>query len=495
MNLKKYLESRQYETVKFVFLKAVHDLFEGHTAEIQNSLNNGSYAEIYNTEKKELKILTEKEMTDLKNKMDEIIREDIPITLVTDDVDELKRKAHNMKRFDIKHILENCGWAKIKEYSLGGYVDYFYLSPESSTGKIIAYEIYKYNRGIIFKTPLEVFDWKIASYKNTPKIAKAFHERNRWEKIMKINYVGSINEKVFENKMAEQIMLNETFHDRKIAEIATEILSNKKIRIVTIAGPSSSGKTTLSKKIALQLKTGGADTLAISLDNYYIGRANVPLDENGEKDFETIEALDLALLNKNLEELIAGKETELPIYNFFTGEREAETQRVSLSKEGIIIIEGIHGLNDRLTQNIPRENKYKIYISCLTQTNMDMHNRIHTTDVRKIRRIARDSLSRETSGEETLEMWNSIRRGEEKWIFPYQEEADAIFNSSFTYELGVLKPYALKELIKVKITSPQYDEAKKLASLLSCFVDVDPSDIPVDSIMREFIGGSVFYNY
>ena len=311
---------------------------------------------------------------------------------------------------------------------------------------------------------------------------------------MKINYVGSINEKVFENKMAEQIMLNETFHDRKIAEIATEILSNKKIRIVTIAGPSSSGKTTLSKKIALQLKTGGADTLAISLDNYYIGRANVPLDENGEKDFETIEALDLALLNKNLEELIAGKETELPIYNFFTGEREAETQRVSLSKEGIIIIEGIHGLNDRLTQNIPRENKYKIYISCLTQTNMDMHNRIHTTDVRKIRRIARDSLSRETSGEETLEMWNSIRRGEEKWIFPYQEE-DAIFNSSFTYELGVLKPYALKELIKVKITSPQYDEAKKLASLLSCFVDVDPSDIPVDSIMREFIGGSVFYNY
>ena len=495
MNLVKHLESRQYETVKFVFLKAVNELFKGHIAEIQNSLNNGSYAQIYDMEKRELKILTENELEMLRNRMDEIIKADIPIELVTDDVDELKRKAADMTRFDIKHILENCGWAKLKEYSLGDYVDYFYLAPEKSTGKILGYEIYKYNRGIVFKTPMEVFDWKIPPYKNTPKIAKAFHERDKWEKVMKINYVGSINEKVFENKMIEQIMLNETFHDRKIAEMATEILSNKKIRVVTIAGPSSSGKTTLSKKMELQLKTGGVETLAISLDNYYIGRANVPVDENGEKDFETIEALDLELLNKNLEELIAGEETELPIYNFFTGEREEKVQKAKLSKEGIIIIEGIHGLNDRLTSRIPRENKYKIYISCLTQTNMDMHNRIHTTDVRKIRRIVRDSLSRETTGEETLAMWNSIRRGEEKWIFPFQEEADAIFNSSFTYELGVLKPYALRELIKIKVTSEQYDEAKKLASLLSCFVDIDPSYIPVDSILKEFIGGSVFYSY
>lgn len=493
--MKQYLESRQYETVKFVFLKAVHDLFEGHVTEIQNSLNNGSYAEIYNIHKKELKVLTEDELNQLRKRMDEIIKEDIPIKLITDDVDELKRKAGKMERLDIKHILENCGWARLREYSLGDYIDYLYLEPESSTGKILDYEIYKYNHGIIFKTPLEVFDWKIPPYKNTPKIAKAFQERNKWEKVMGINYGGSINEKVFENKIAEQIMLNETFHDRKIAEISTEILSNKKIRIVTIAGPSSSGKTTLSKKIELQLKTGGIETLAVSLDNYYIGRANVPLDENGEKDFETIEALDLELLNKNLEDLINGRETKLPIYNFFTGEREKETQKVSLSTNGIIIIEGIHGLNDKLTNHIPRENKYKIYISCLTQTNMDMHNRIHTTDVRKIRRIVRDSLSRETSGEHTLKMWNSIRKGEEKWIFPFQEEADAIFNSSFAYELGVLKPYALKELIKVKITSEQYEEAKKLANLLSCFVDIDPSLIPVDSILKEFIGGSIFYNY
>lgn len=493
--MKKYIESRQYETVKFVFLKAVHELFEGYIAEIQNSLNNGSYAEIYHLEKKEIKILSEDEIKRLDAKMREIIKEDIPIRLVTDDVEELKRKAKDMTRLDIKSILENCGWARLKEYAMGDYMDYFYLDPETSTGKIIDFEIYKYNRGIIYKTPLEVFDYNVPPYKNTPKIAKAFYERDKWEKIMGINYVGSINEKVFEKKIIEQIMLNETFHDRKIAEIATEILGNKKIRIVTIAGPSSSGKTTLSKKMELQLKTGGVETLAISLDNYYIGRANVPLDENGEKDFETIEALDLNLLNKNLEDLLAGRETELPLYDFYTGERKKETEKVKLSKDGVIIIEGIHGLNDRLTSSIPRENKYKIYISCLTQTNMDMHNRIHTTDVRKIRRIVRDSLSRESSGEETLSMWNSIRRGEEKWIFPFQEEADAIFNSSFTYELGVLKPYAMKELIKVKVDSEEYVEAKKLADLLSCFVDIDPSFIPVDSILKEFIGGSVFYNY
>lgn len=493
--MKKYSESRQYETVKFVFLKAVHDIFENCVAEIQNSLNNGTYAEIYDMKKRELKVLEHEDIENLKRKMDEIIEKDIPIKMVTNDVDELKRKALTIDRKDIKDIFENCGWTKLTEYSLGDYIDYFYLAPEKSTGKILKYEIYKYNRGIIFKTPMEVFDWKIAPYKNTVKIANAFLERNEWEKIMGINYVGSINKKVFQNKIAEQIMLNETFHDRKIAEIATDIISNKKIRLVTIAGPSSSGKTTFSNKMALQLKTAGVNTLSISLDNYYIGRANVPLDENGQKDFETIEALDIKLLNKNLRELIEGKETELPEYNFFTGEREKETVKATLGKDGIIIIEGIHGLNDMLTSDIPRENKYKIYISCLTQTNMDMHNRVHTTDVRKIRRIARDSISRETSGEETLAMWNSIRRGEEKWIFPFQEEADAIFNSSFTYELGVLKPFALKELVKVPITSEQYDEAKKLASLLSCFVDIDSSLIPIDSILKEFIGGSIFYNY
>lgn len=492
---KKNIESRQYELVKFIFLKAVNDTFNGCRAEIQNSLNNGTYAEIYNNDTDEIKILSKSELESLKNKMDEIIKEDLPVKLVTDDIDELKIKAEHMRRKDIKHILENCGWVRLKEYSLGDYIDYFYLPPESSSGKVMKYDIYKYEQGIIFKTVAEVFNWELPPHKDTPKIAQSFVERNRWAKHLGISYAGEINVEVFNNKILEQIMLNETFHDRKIAEISTDILKNKNIRIITIAGPSSSGKTTLSKKLELQLKTSGVETFAISLDNYYIGRKNIPYDENGEKDFETIEALDLELLNKNLEDLISEKEAELPIYNFVTGEREKERKKVKLSKDAIIIIEGIHGLNDRLTINICREKKYKIYISCLTQINMDIHNRIHTTDVRKIRRIARDSLSRSTSGEETLKMWNSIRRGEEKWIFPFQEEADAIFNSSFTYELGVLKPYAMRELMKIKASSDQYEEATKLASILNSFVHIESEFIPIDSILKEFIGGSIFYSY
>lgn len=492
---KQNIESKQYELVKFIFLKAAHDLFENHIVEIQNSLNNGTYAEIYNLETNNIKILTESELNALKEKMKEIIKEDIPVKLITDNIDKLKLKAENMNRKDIKHMLENCGWVRLKEYSLGDYIDYFYLPPETSSKKVMDFEIYKYGQGLIFKTVSEVFDWKIPPYKDTPKIAQTFIERNKWLKYLNIGYAGNINVEIFNNKITEQIMLDETFHDKKIADISNDILKNKKIRIITIAGPSSSGKTTLAKKLALHLKSSGVETIPVSLDDYYIGRKNIPLDENGEKDFETIEALDLKLLNQNLEDLINGKEAKLPIYNFYSGEREEEYKNIKISEDAIIIIEGIHGLNDRLTRNISRDKKYKIYISCLTQINMDIHNRIHTTDVRKIRRIARDSLSRSTSGEQTLKMWNSIRRGEEKWIFPFQEEADAIFNSSFTYELGVLKPYAMRELMKIKATSDQYEEAKKLASILNSFVHIESEFVPIDSILKEFIGGSIFYNY
>lgn len=482
------IESRQYETVKFIFLKAVNDIFKDYYVEIQNSLNNGAYSEIYSKKNKEIKILTNTELEKIKIRMNEIISKNIQIKLITDNIDELKKKAEDSKRDDIKKMLENCGWVRLKEYSLEDYIDYFYVEPESSTKKVLEYDIYKYETGIIFKTVSEVFNWKLPPYKDTPKIAKSFIDRNNWEKNLGINYVADINIKIFKDKIIEQILLDEAFHDKKIGEIANEIMSNKKVRIVTIAGPSSSGKTTFSKKLELQLKTSGIKTFAISLDNYYVGRKNVPLDENGEKDFETIEALDLKLLNKNLEDLISKKETELPVYNFYSGEREKEKIKAKISEDTIVIIEGIHGLNDKLTSNIEREKKYKIYISCLTQTNMDSHNRIHTTDVRKIRRIARDSMSRETSGEETLKMWNSIRRGEEKWIFPFQEEADAIFNSSFTYELAVLKPYAIRELMKIKATSPEYEEAKKLASILNSFVHINPDFVPIDSILKEIPG-------
>lgn len=491
--MKKIIESRQYETVKLVFLKALNELYPSYVAKIENSLNYGSYGEIFNEERVE--ILSLDDYIKIKNKMEEIISKDLKIEIITEDIDELKLKAESIEREDIRFFLSNCGWAKIKEYKIEDYIDYFYLKPGISSGIVKDFDIYKYGNGFILKTPMEIFDWKVAPRIDTSKISRAFQERNNWERVMGISYAGSINKKVFNDEILELIMLNETFQNKKIIEIANDIIDRKKIRVVTIAGPSSSGKTTLSKKLKLSLQTSCIETLAISLDDYYIGRANIPLDENGEKDFETIKALDIELLNKNLKELIEKNETDLPIYNFVTGERETKTRRVKLSDRGIIVIEGIHGLNDELTKYIPRENKYKIYISCLTQTNMDMHNRVHTTDVRKIRRIVRDSLSRKTPGEETLEMWNSIRKGEAKWIFPFQEDADAIFNSSLSYELGVLKPYAIKELMKISASSKVYEEAKKLAELLSCFVDIDSNLVPSDSLLKEFIGGSVFYNY
>lgn len=491
--MERIIESKQYETIKMVFLKAMWKLYPTYNVEIQNSLNNGSYGEIFN--ENELVELSLEEYQKIKLEMKNIIKENSPIVQVTDDIELMKENWRMITREDIRELLKNCGWAKIKAFQCGGYVDYFYLTPEKSTGCVKDFDLYKYNKGFILKSPMEVYDWNVAPMKDTPKIAEAFQEGNAWEKIMGINFAGSINKKVFRREIAELIMLNETLHTKKINKISNDIIKNKKIKVVTIAGPSSSGKTTLSKKLRLHLQTSGIKTLAISLDDYYVGRANVPLDENGQKDFETIHALDIKLLNENLRDLIAGKEVELPLYDFFTGERKPVGHMEKLEEDGIIILEGIHGLNDELTKYIPRENKYKIYISCLTQTNMDRHNRVHTTDVRKIRRIVRDSLSRATSGEETLEMWNSVRKGEEKWIFPYQEEADAIFNSSLCYELGVLKPYAIRELIKIDIESPQYEEAKKLVELLSCFVDIETELVPSDSLLKEFIGGSVFYNY
>jgi len=491
--MKHVIEGRQYETTKLVFLKAVNDLYPEYEVELQNSLNNGSYGEIYKNEK--LIVLESEDYDKIHKKMDEIVSRDIPINLITENSEDLKLKAKAIERKDIKSLLENCGWSKIKEVEIEGYRDYFYICPGKSTGIVKDFKIYKYHNGFILKTPMEVFNWKVAPLKDTPKISKAFKEGHLWERIMGINYAGSINKKIFDNEILELILLNETLHNKKIGKISDEIIKKKGVRIVTIAGPSSSGKTTFSKKLLLNLKTSGIDTLAISLDDYYIGRENVPLDENGQKDFETIEALDIKLLNENLKDLIEGLDVELPLYDFYTGERKKKTRKVKIPKDAIIIIEGIHGLNDELTKYIPREQKFKIYISCLTQTNMDMHNRVHTTDVRKIRRIVRDSISRKTPGEETLAMWHSIRKGEEKWIFPFQEDADEIFNSSLSYELCILKPYALKELMKISVDSPEYDEAKKLADLLSCFITVDQSIVPTNSILKEFIGGSVFYKY
>ena len=483
-------DAKKYSTtLKLIFLKAVNDIFPEGNVIIDNSLNNGIYGEIKNI------LLTEEGIEKISLKMKEIIGKNYPIELISGNNEELKAKSAKIEREDVRKLLDNSGWTSIMEYSIDGYHDYVYEKPYKFTGDIDIFELTKYNDGFILKYPL-TSDKKLPPKIDTPKIAKVFIEAAEWNKILGVDTLGSLNEKVLNKEIGELIRVNEALHHKEIAKIAQTISDNKKIKLVTIAGPSSSGKTTFSKRLYIHLRANGMNPIVISLDNYYIGRANVPLDENGKKDFETIEALDLKLLNENLRDLVAGKEVEIPEYNFLTGEREEVGTKMKVpEKNGLIIIEGIHGLNERLTQEIPRENKFKIYISCLTQLNIDKHNRISTSDVREIRRLVRDSLSREEKGEGTLAMWASVRRGEEKHIFPYQEEADALFNSNLVYELGVLKSYALRELIKVNPSSPYYEEAKRIMRFLYCFVDIKVDLIPDDSTLKEFIGGSIFYKY
>lgn len=479
----KYDEQKYRTTLKLVFLKAAYSLFPDAEVIIDNSLNNGAFGEIKNLGRK----ITELDIENINKKMQEIISANYKINLICEDNQELKAISDEIPRPDIRKLLENSGWTGMMEYEVDGYIDFVYKYPYDSTGDISVFELTKYGDGFLLKYPFNA-DLKLPPKIDTPKLAKVFLDSSRWNSILGIDYIGDLNQKVLQKEINELIMVNEALHHKKIANIASQITENKNIKLVTIAGPSSSGKTTFSNRLYIHLRANGMNPVVIGLDNYYIGRANVPLDEEGNKDFETIEALDLKLLNQNLKDLIAGKEVDIPIYNFVTGERENFYNKIKMpEKNGLIIIEGIHGLNERLTADIDRANKFKIYISCLTQLNIDRHNRISTSDVREIRRLVRDSLTRNEEGEGTLAMWQRVRRGEEKYIFPYQEDADALFNSNLVYELGVLKSYALRELIKVKPSSPYYEEAHRIMRFLYCFVDIDARLVPSDSILQEFI--------
>ncbi|MGL5055587.1 MAG: nucleoside kinase [Fusobacteriaceae bacterium] len=486
----KYNEKVYYTTLKLIMLKAVSQVIPGVNVEIRHSVNHSLYCEL-----KRIECITDEELKKIKEKMKNIIKADYPINLITANVEDIKRKAKNIVREDITRFINTTGWIPMREYEVNGYVDYFYEKLYPSTGAIYLFEVKRYSYGFIIQYPTSDEIRTLGEVALMPKLTEVQRDCKRWEERMDVSYIGSLNEKTLSGQIIELIRINEAVHEIKLEKIVNQIIENKKIKLVTIAGPSSSGKTTFSKKVELHLKAHGIFPTVISLDSYYIGRENVPLGEDGKKDFESIEALDLKLLNENLLGLINGEEIEIPEYDFISGERKKEGKKVRLHKKGIIVIEGIHGLNERLTLNIPRENKFKVYISCLTQLNIDMHNRIPTNEVRKIRRIVRDSLSRGTSAEGTLSMWDSVRRGEEKNIFKFQEEADAMFDSNLVYELAVLKPFAMKELIKIKIDSPYYDEAKLLMRFLYCFVDIDDKYVPDMSILKEFIGGSYFYSY
>lgn len=491
IDIRDNLGMRTYvRTLQFVLIKAVLDLFPEAKITIEHSMSKGLFGEIHKNTP-----LNREEIKKIKKRMEEVIGKDIPIKKVGVKREDAIKIFSDYKMDDKVRLLKHGNTDTVKLYELDGRYDYFYGSMAYSSGAIKLFDLVYYEPGFLLRYPRESDPYNIPDFVEHKKLRKIFYETEQWGNILGVGDVGSLNNKVESGEIIDIIRVAEALHEKKIAYIADMINERKKVKIVLIAGPSSSGKTTFARRLGIQLRVNGHIPIPISLDDYFVDREHTPKDEEGNFDFESIYALDLELFNKNLEALLNGEEVEIPTFNFKSGTREWTGHKIKIPHNGIIIIEGIHGLNEILTSAIPMENKFKIYISALTQLNVDEHNRIATTDVRIIRRIVRDTLSRGYGGEDTLKMWPSIKRGEEKNIFIFQENADVMFNSTLVYELCVLKQYALEELKKIDISSPVYYEALRLKSFLNFFKDVDTKFVPENSILREFIGGSCFYEY
>lgn len=453
---------------------------------IDNSLNQGLY--VHPEE-----ILSKREIRKIEEKMKELVEENIPIKEIYLPLDEGLEILKEQNRFaNIKELQYLSEKKELCFYDLDGYRDYFYSPMAPSTGYITKFQLCPYNGGLIIRLPGPRTPDKIPEYEDQKSLAKAFEEQARWNELTQVNYVADLNEKILAGKAKELMMLSEALHEKKIAEIADMVVKSKK-RIILIAGPSSSGKTTFAKRLGVQLRVAGMETLYLGTDDYFIDRKDTPLDENGEPNYEDLEAIDIKLFNDNMNDLLNGKEVDLPTFDFITGEKKFGKRITRIEKNQAIIIEGIHGLNEKLTEYIPHEEKFKIYISPLTQLNIDEHVRIPTTDERMLRRLVRDFQFRNHEAKNTLKDWPKVRAGEDKNIFPYSGEADVLFNSYHIYEIAVLKKYAQPLLESIKPEDEEYGEAQRMLRLLEFFVTIEDDDVIINnSIIREFIGGSIF---
>ena len=477
-------------TISFILQKAVWDLFPGRKFYIRHSLGSGFYCEFGDGDQ-----LDAAQIEALRRRISQIIEKRYPITrrtMLTEEVNGIYERFG----FDDKVMLLNTRPRLYSDlYQLDDMVGFFYGALTPDTGYIHLFDIRPYYNGFYIAVPLRTEPSKLDLQVHLDKMFDVFHEYQMWVRIMGVPTVGRLNAKVLGGDAGELIKVAEAFHEKQIANLADRIeqanMSNG-TRMVLISGPSSSGKTTFSKRLGIQLRILGLDPVLISLDDYFVDRDRTPKDENGEYDYEALEAIDLDLLNDDLKRLFAGESVEVPRYDFITGTRQWHDNPLQLNERSILIMEGIHGLNPRLTPSIPRERKFCIYVSCLTSVSMDNLSRIPTTDNRLLRRITRDYYTRGNNALSTLQRWPSVRRGEEKHIFPYQENADAIFNSSLFYEISVLRPKVEPILREVPDTHVEYAETKRLLKFLDNFVPIVPDEIPPTSILREFIGGSSF---
>lgn len=433
------------------------------------------------------------EMSDkIKKRMQELIEADRVITKRSYSKDEAIKIFEKNGMEDKVRLFNFRRSSFINIYCLDDYYDYYYGYMLPSTGYIKAFDLMQYENGLMLLLPGKSQPSKIDFFEPREKLFATLQASNNWGQMLNIENVGMLNEKICTNEINDMILVAESLQEARIAEIAKNIIDRGDVKFVLIAGPSSSGKTSFSHRLSNQLRTYGKRPHPIAMDNYYVGRDCIPLDENGEKDFECLEAIDIEQFNKDMSGLLKGEEVSMPTYNFKTGLREYNGNTLKLGNNDILVIEGIHGLNPKSSELLPDESKYKIFISALTTLNIDDHNRIPTTDARLLRRIVRDSRTRGTSAKNTIAMWPSVRRGEEKYIFPFQEGADVIFNSALVYELAALKIYAEPQLFNIKRGEPEYFEAHRLLKFLEYFIGIDSSAVPNNSLCREFIGGSYF---
>ncbi|MBE5980518.1 MAG: nucleoside kinase [Paenibacillaceae bacterium] len=476
----------------FLMMKAFYDVAGSENIEkvtVDFSLGKGYYIQPHGTIE-----LTEGLLKRVLTRMREYVDQKIPIMKRSVNTDDAIELFHKHRMYDKERLFRYRRVSRVNLYSIGGFEDYFYGYMVQNTGYIKYFDIIPYDEGFMLMLPQKENPQEVPVFEaeKKQKLFTVLKESVKWGERLNVSHVGALNEGIAAGNINELILIQEALQEKKIAEIAARIGSDRSKKFVMIAGPSSSGKTTFSHRLSVQLKAQGMIPHPIAVDDYFVNRVNSPKNPDGSYNYEVLECLDIDQFNKDMTALLAGETVEMPRYQFKTGEREYRGDYLKLGNDDILVIEGIHCLNDKLSYSLPKESKFRVYVSALTQLNIDEHNRIPTTDCRLIRRMVRDARTRGASAQDTIRMWPTVREGEEAYIFPYQESADMMFNSATVYELSVLKQYAEPLLFGIPRESPEYMEAKRLLKFLDYFLGVNSEDIPRNSIVREFIGGSCF---
>ena len=474
-------------SISMVLAKAVFDLFPNDVLRIEHPISRGYYCTLNSRDEK----IDENKIAQIKQRMQEIIAADLPIECHEQPIDEVIAIFNKQGNKDIVSLLEMLGVAYARFFSIGNFYDYYSSVLTPSTSYVSIFDLQEYKNGMLLRVPNRTNPNELAPFEEQPKLFDIYDEFIQWNRLMGLSNVGNFNRVSNHDTVYNLIKVAEALHEKKIAQIA-DIIRQKNKKIILVSGPSSSGKTTFSKRLSIQLMVAGIKPIVLSMDNYFVNRVDTPLDEYGNWDFESLRALDLDLFNKQVEQLMNGEEVEIPFFNFEDGKRYFKGDFLKMNEDNVLIIEGIHAMNPEIFANGFSESELKVYVSPLTTISLDNHNWISTTDTRLLRRIVRDYKFRNYTAQETINRWASVRRGEDKWIFPFQEQADVMFNSSLIFELDVLRKHAEPLLEDVPQYCEEYTEAHRLLKFLKYFKPILEREIPPTSLLREFLGGSSF---